>query len=346
MGNKGLSPLVYVAFAAVTLATLVICVAIGSVNVPLPSTVRAVVDAISSALGGTAHTTDSTSSIVTDVRLPRVLCAGLIGAALSISGCAMQGLLKNPLADGSTLGISAGASLGAVIAIVTGFTLPMLPFAGSTVMAALFAFLSLLAILTLAYRLDRSLSTNTIILIGIIYAMFVSALMSIFIVFAGEKARHIVFWTLGSLSGSTYQHVAMLTAVLAVFGTILLALRRELNAFAIGEDNARHIGVNVKRVKLLVLICVSALIGACVSIGGTIAFVGLVTPHMVRMLTGPSHSRLMPASLFSGAVFLMASDLVARTVLSPRELPIGVVTSLVGAVLFVRIFFISRRTGR
>jgi iron complex transport system permease protein len=133
---------------------------------------------------------------------------------------------------------------------------------------------------------------------------------------------------------------------LALFGGVLLSLGRELNAFAIDEDNARHIGVNVQRVKLLVLICVSALIGACVSIGGTIAFVGLVTPHIVRMLTGPNHSRLMPACLFGGAIFLMASDLVARTVLSPRELPIGVVTSLVGAVLFVRIFFATRRAGR
>jgi iron complex transport system permease protein len=131
--------------------------------------------------------------------------------------------------------------------------------------------------------------------------------------------------------------------VLALFGGILLSLSRELNAFAIGEDNARHIGVNIKRVKMLVLICVSALIGACISVGGPIAFVGLVTPHIMRMLTGPNHSRLMPASVFGGAVFLMLSDLVARTILTPKELPIGVVTSLIGAVLFIRIFFMTRR---
>jgi iron complex transport system permease protein len=346
MKSKGFAPFAYVGFVAVTVATLLICVAIGSVNVALPDVLRVIGDAFGAALSGTERAADSASSIIMGTRLPRVLCAGLVGAALSLSGCAMQGLLKNPLADGSTLGVSAGASLGAVIAIVTGFTLPLLPVAGTTVLAALFAFLSLFAILTLAYRLDRSLSTNTIILIGIIYAMFVSALMSVFIVFAGEQANHIVFWTLGSLSGSTYQYVLMLTAVLAIFGGILLTLARELNAFAIGEDNARHIGVNVRRVKFLVLICVAALIGACVSVGGTIAFVGLVTPHMVRMLTGPNHRRLMPASLFGGAIFLMASDLVARIVLSPRELPIGVVTSLVGAVLFVRIFLVARKGGR
>jgi iron complex transport system permease protein len=340
--GKGFTPLVYAVFIVATAATLVVCVAVGSVNVPLLETIHAIQDA----LIGTKTVSSTVSSIVTDVRLPRVLCAGLVGAALSISGCAMQGLLKNPLADGSTLGVSAGASLGAVIAIATGLTIPLLPFAGTTVMAALFAFLSLLIILTLAYHLDRSLATNTIILIGIVYAMFVSALMSVFIAFAGEQAQRIVFWTLGSLSGSTYQYTLMMAVALVLFGGILFSLRRELNAFAIGEDNARHIGVNVKRVKMLVLVCVSALIGACVSIGGIIAFVGLVTPHMVRMLTGPNHNRLMPASLFGGAIFLMASDLVARTILNPRELPIGVVTSLVGAVLFIRIFFMSRKPGR
>jgi iron complex transport system permease protein len=353
MGSKGLTPLVYVAFVAVTVATLVVCVALGSVNIPLWDVVRAIGAALGEAVGaGAAAGTEPsalpsvTSTIVVDVRLPRVLCAGLVGAALAISGCAMQGLLKNPLADGSTLGVSAGASLGAVIAIATGLAIPLLPIAGTSVMAALFAFLSLLIILTLAYRLDRSLSTDTIILIGIIYAMFVSALISIFIVFAGEQAQRIIFWTLGSLSGSNYQYVLLMTVVLAVFGGILLALRRELNAFAIGEDNARHIGVNVRRVKLLVLVCVSALIGACVSIGGIIAFVGLVTPHMVRIISGPNHNRLMPASLFGGAVLLMASDLVARTVLSPRELPIGVVTSLIGAAIFIHIFSRSRKAGR
>ncbi|MDR1185175.1 MAG: iron ABC transporter permease [Coriobacteriales bacterium] len=339
---KGFRPLAYVIFVVVTLATLLVSVAVGSVGVSLPDAMRAIMGTLS----GADMSQDSATAIIVNTRLPRVLCAGLVGAALAISGCAMQGLLKNPLADGSTLGVSAGASLGAVIAIVTGFTIPLLPLAGTTVMAALFAFLSLLTILALAYRLDRSLSTDTIILIGIILAMSISALMSVFIVFAGEQASRIVFWTLGSLSGSTYQYVMMLAAVLLIFGGIIFSLRRELNAFAVGEDNARHIGVNVKRVKLLILVCVSALIGACVSVGGVIAFVGLVTPHMVRMITGPNHSRLIPASLFGGATFLMLSDLVARTILSPRELPIGVVTSLVGAVLFIRIFFMVRRAGR
>ena len=353
MTSKGFKAPAYVLFAVATLVTVLLCTAVGSVYIPLPDALAAIWNSLTSWLSGafmgtsaaapTGGSVATVADIVPSVRLPRVLCAGLVGAALAVSGCAMQGLLKNPLADGSTLGVSAGASLGAVLAIVFGLNLAALPFAGTTIMAALFAFLSLLTILALAYRLDYSLSTNTIILVGVIFGMFVSALISIFIVFAGQQAAHIIFWTMGSLQGRGYEYVLMLLLVLAVFGGILLSLRRELNAFAIGEDNARHLGVDVKRVKLLVLICTAALIGAAVSVGGTIAFVGLVTPHIVRMLTGPNHARLMPASLFGGAIFLMLCDLIARTALIPRELPIGVITSIIGAVIFVRIFFVTRK---
>ena len=283
------------------------------------------------------------ASIILSVRLPRVLCVAMTGAALALAGGAMQGLLKNPLADGSTLGVSSGAALGAVIAIAFGVRFPGLPFAGTMVMAILFAFLSLVLILTLAYRLDYSLATNTIILIGVIFSMFVSSLMNIIVTFAADRIQHITFWTMGSLQGAGYQNALVLGAALAVCGGMILRRAQELNAFAIGEDNARHIGVDVRRVKLIILITVSGLIGVCVSTGGSIGFVGLVTPHMVRMLVGPNHRRLLPASMFGGAVFLMLADLAARTLLNPIELPIGVVTSLVGAVVFVVIFYRSRR---
>ncbi|MDR1422321.1 MAG: iron ABC transporter permease [Coriobacteriales bacterium] len=342
MPPKGFAPLIYLVFVVILLAAFVLCVLVGSVSVALPDAMAAIWAAISGGEGPAG----SASSIVIDIRLPRVLCAGLVGAALSLAGCALQGLLKNPLADGTTLGVSAGASLGAVIAISFGITISVLPVAGTTVMAALFAFLSLLIILALAYRLDRSLSTDTIILIGVIYGMFISAFISVLIVFAGEQATRIVFWTMGSLSSSSYGSVLLMAVVVAIFGSVLLGLSNELNAFAIGEDNARHIGVNVRRVKVIVLVCVSALVGACVSIGGIIGFVGLVTPHMVRRITGPNHRLLMPASIFAGAVFLMLSDLLARTLFSPRELPIGVVTSIIGAIIFVRIFFSTRQRVR
>lgn len=338
-GKDGFTVAKLVLFAAATLATMVLCVCVGSVPLPLKETVKV----IWSAIWGLPMPDGVSAPIILSVRLPRVLCVALTGAALSICGGAMQGLLKNPLADGSTLGVSSGASLGAVIAIAFGITIPQIPFAGTMVMAILFAFLSLLIILSLAYRIDYSMSTNTIILIGVIYSMFVSSILALIITFASDHVKQITFWTMGSLLGASMQNALVLLVALILFGGVILRYSRELNAFAISEGNARQIGVPVRRVKLVLLIAVSALIGVCVSIGGTIGFVGLVTPHMVRMIVGPDHKRLLPASLFGGAVFLMLADLVARILLNPIELPIGVVTSFVGAFLFIVIFYRSRR---
>ena len=330
----------YIVFAGITLFTFALCVSIGSVSVPIRDTITIIWNSI---WGIPIPVTITSPAIILSIRLPRVICVALTGASLSLAGGAMQGLLRNPLADGSTLGVSSGASLGAVIAIAFGITVPSLPFAGTMVMAITFAFISLIIILSLAYKLDYSLATNTIILIGVIYSMFISSILSLIITFASDKVQHITFWTMGSLAGSSLNNARVLLMALVTFGGVILLHARELNAFAIGEENARHIGVNVKRVKLIIMIAVSGLIGVCVSIGGTIGFVGLVTPHMVRMITGPNHKRLLPASLFGGATFLMLADLAARILLNPLELPIGVVTSFIGALLFVYIFYTSRR---
>lgn len=335
------SPLVYLVFAAVMLLTLVLCVSVGSVAIPFGETASVIADAL---LGREAPQTTA-ASIILSSRLPRVLCVALTGASLAICGAAMQGLLKNPLADGSTLGVASGASLGAVTAIAFGITFPDLPFAGTMVMAMLFAFVSIVVILSLAYKLDYSLSTNSIILIGVIYSMFASSLLSLIITFSGDKLHSITFWTMGSLAGTSYRNALVLLLALVLCGGVLLGLSRELNAFAVGEDNARHVGVNVRAVRLSVLIAVSALIGVCVSIGGCIGFVGLVTPHIVRMITGPNHARLLPATLFGGSTFLMLCDLAARMVANPLQLPIGVVTSLIGAVVFIVIFYRSGRAS-
>lgn len=331
----------YAVMAGMLMAVMLLCVCVGSVSIPLAETVSA----IGRALCGLEAQAGVGRNIIVNVRLPRVLNVALMGAALSLCGAAMQGLLRNPLADGSTLGVSSGASLGAVIALAFGVRVPGTEYGGVMGMAMLFAFLSLLLILSLAYTLDRSLSTNSIILIGVIFSMFASSFMTLIISFAGERVRSITFWTMGSLSGTGYAHARILALALLVCGGVILRRARELDAFAIGEENARYIGVPVKRVKLEILIAVSVLIGVSVSIGGTIGFVGLVMPHMARMLAGPNHGRLLPASMFSGAVFLMLMDLVARTLLSPIELPIGVVTSMIGAAAFVAVFYRTRKAG-
>ena len=333
------SPLTYALLAAALLMTMIFCVCVGSVRIRIADTVTAVWNAV----WGLPIPENIAKNIILNVRLPRVLCVALAGAALSICGAAMQGLLRNPLADGSTLGVSSGAALGALTAIAAGFTIPGSSFGGTMVSAMVFAFGSLILILSLAYSLDRSLSTGSIILIGVIFTMFISSIISLIVTFASDHTRSLSFWTMGSFSGVNYDQVKLLGIALVICGGILIRYSPELNAFAIGEDNARHIGVNVKRVKLVILITVSALIGICVSIAGTVSFVGLIMPHIARMLVGPNHKRLLPASLFSGAIFLLLADLTARTLLSPIELPIGVVTSIIGAVAFVIIFYKTRK---
>ena len=333
------TPLTYGLLAAALLLTMILCVCVGSVSISFSDTVTAVWNAIR----GLPIPENIAKNIILNVRLPRVLCVTLAGAALSLCGAAMQGLLRNPLADGSTMGVSSGAALGAVIAMATGFTLPGSGYGGIMVTAMAFAFGSLALILSLAYVLDRSLATSSIILIGVIFTMFISSIISLIITFASDHTRSLSFWTLGSFSGANYDQVKLLGLALILCGGVILRFSPELNAFAIGEDNARHIGVNVKRVKLIILITVSILIGVCVSISGTVSFVGLVMPHIARMLVGPNHKRLLPASLFSGAIFLLLADLTARTLLSPIELSIGVVTSVVGAVAFVIIFYRTRK---
>ncbi|MBR3108483.1 MAG: iron ABC transporter permease [Clostridia bacterium] len=333
------TPLTYVLLAVTLLLTMILCVCVGSVSISFSDTVIAVWNA----LWGLPIPQNIAKNIILNVRLPRVLCVTLAGAALSLCGAAMQGLLRNPLADGSTMGVSSGAALGAVIAMATGFTLPGSKYGGVMIAAMAFAFGALVLILSLAYALDRSLATSSIILIGVIFTMFISSIISLIITFASDHTRSLAFWTLGSFSGVNYGQAKLLCVALVVCGGVILRLSPELNAFAVGEDNARHIGVNVKRVKLVILIAVSMLIGVCVSISGTVSFVGLVMPHIARMLVGPNHKRLLPASLFSGAIFLLLADLTARTLLSPIELSIGVVTSMVGAVAFVVIFYHTRK---
>ncbi|MBR6666966.1 MAG: iron ABC transporter permease [Clostridia bacterium] len=331
----------YVLLAAALIACLLLCICVGSVAIPLKDTVVA----LWNSLRGLEIPAGISKNIILNVRLPRVLNVALVGAALSLCGAAMQGLLRNPLADGSTLGVSSGASLGAVLALALGVSIPGFSLGGTMLMAMLFAFLSLAAILGLAYALDRSLSTNSIILIGVIFSMFVSSAINLIISFAQEHIKSITFWTMGSLSGTNLSCAGVLALALLLCGGVILRYARELNAFAIGEDNARNIGVNVRRVKLIILIAVSVLIGVSVSVSGAIGFVGLVMPHMARMITGPNHKRLLPASMFAGAIFLLLADLTARTILAPVEIPIGVVTSLVGATAFIAVFYRTRKAG-
>ena len=321
------------------LLSVLLCVALGAVVVPINKTATV----LWRALTGQAFLMDAQARILLLVRRLRVLSVFLVGAAVSRCGAAMQGLLRNPLADGATLGVSSGASLGAMLALLFGFSLPGFPLGGTALFSMAFAFMALVLVLSFAYVLDRSLATTTIILIGIVLTMLMGSLMSLLISFAGNRLRTLTFWTLGSLSASSYSDALLLAAFLLICVPVLLSQTRELDALSLGEEAAQHLGVSVRKVKLLVLIIVSMLIGVTVSIGGSIGFVGLGIPHITRLITGPKHKVLLPYSLILGGIFLMYCDLIARSLLSPVELPLGVVTSLIGAVFFMVILLRQRR---
>lgn len=339
MKSKVRASIVFGSMGLLFFLLFILCICIGSVSISPKDAGRA----IEEFLLHRPITQKMAYLIVVQVRLPRVVCAALVGAALSLCGAVMQGLFQNPLMDGSTFGVSSGASLGAVVAIALDIQIPGFFMSGTILFAMGFAFVSMLFLLLLAYRIDCSLQTNTLILLGVVFSMFINSVMSFIITFVGEKLKTITFWTMGSLERSDGFCIALLFTSLCVFGGILLRYATELNAFALGVDHARSLGVNVERVKWVSLICVSGLIGICVSISGTIGFVGLMVPHMVRKVVGPNHQKLLPFSIWFGAVFLMIADLLCRVVLRPLELPIGVLTSFVGAIVFFYIFFISRK---
>ncbi|UUX33341.1 FecCD family ABC transporter permease [Fundicoccus culcitae] len=318
------------------LAVFILCVSIGSVTIPIEDILHSF-----KALITGQELNNQYDRIIYYIRIPRVIVAGLVGVALALSGAIMQGLLKNPLADGSTLGISSGASLGAVIAIVTGFNIPRLPYYGTVIMAIIFAFGSLVVILSISYRIDKTLSNNTVILVGVIFSMTASSLISLLIAIFNNDIQRIIFWTMGSLSGSTYENATLLLVAIIIFGVIALTNAEELNAFSLGEDQARNLGVDVKKIRILLFLCSSALIGTAVAVGGNIGFVGLIIPHITRLIFGSNHKIVLPMTCFIGAIFLMITDLISRTLFSPTELPIGVITALIGSVLFLVIF--SRR---
>lgn len=306
-------------------------VSIGSVNIPL--------EVLWNPQGNEIN-----ANILWKIRVPRVLIAALVGASLAIAGAAFQGLLKNPLADPYTLGVSSGASVGAVITIFFGISIPFLGVYTLPVFSMVGACITMVLVMGFTRLVDRSMKMETLILTGVIFSSFLGSMISLMIALTGEELRQIIGWILGSVSMRGWPHVKMI-APFVILGTVILWLqRRELNVMIYGEERAQHLGVNVKRSKLLVLTGGSILTGAAVAVSGTIGFVGLVVPHMTRILWGADHRHLLVLSYFNGATLLILCDLVARTIITPAELPIGVITAFIGAPVFAFIFFRQRRS--
>lgn len=324
-------------------AAILIGISIGTVTVPIGDIVKI----IGSRLFNISHVNVDPmyTTIVWNIRFPRVVLAGLVGASLAIAGAAFQGLLRNPLADPYTLGVSSGASVGAVLTIFLHISIPVIGSYTLPFLSILFALITIIAVLIFAKRIDRSMKVETIILTGVIFSSFLSAFISLMIALTGDELRQIVSWLMGSVSMRGWEYIQIILPFFLIGSFLLLMNGNELNAMSFGEERAQHLGVNVKRRKMLVLTAGSILTGAAVAVSGTIGFVGLVIPHLTRLLWGPDHKHLLPLSMLTGSAFLILADLTARTVISPTELPIGVITSLIGAPVFAVILIRNKRKG-
>lgn len=331
--------------SGILLLAIVLGISLGSVRIPIKELSHIIgVEIFRIPLLDESQATST--NIVMKIRMPRVILAGLVGASLALAGAAFQGLLRNPLADPYTLGVSSGASVGAVGVIFFQISLPFFQQFTLPFISIIAAFLTIFIVLLFARSIEPSLKVETIILTGIIFSSFLGAFLSLMIALSGEELRQIIGWLLGSVSMRGWSYVQIILPFFLIGSFVLLMNTRELNAMSFGENQAKHLGVDVEKRKLIILASASVLTGAAVAVSGTIGFVGLIIPHFVRILCGPDHKHVLPLSMITGAAFLILADLVARVIIQPAELPIGVITALIGAPAFAVILVRRRMESR
>ncbi|MET0529203.1 MAG: iron chelate uptake ABC transporter family permease subunit [Microvirga sp.] len=338
--RAALMPALALLLVIVSLAAL----SLGATGMPASRVLTIIIDT----LAGQVAATGGDALIILQVRLPRLLLGLLIGAALASSGALMQGLFRNPLTDPGLVGVSAGAALAAAatITLSDAFLVPLigpLPFSVLPVGAFFGGFLTTLALYVISTRSGRT-SIATMLLAGIAFGALSGALMGVFAYLSDDRQlRDLSFWSLGSLSGATWTKVA--AAAPLILPTLLATpfLARGLNALSLGEAEAFHLGVPVQRVKAIAILLVAVSVGASVACAGMIGFVGIVVPHVLRLIAGADHRMLLPASALLGASLLVAADTVARTAAAPAELPIGILTAAIGAPFFL--WLLLRRKG-
>jgi iron complex transport system permease protein len=332
--------LLLLCLAALVGATL-LAVTIGSVAVP--------VDAVFALLGERlfrlaplAAWPDKYRTILFDIRLPRIAFIAVTGAALASAGAAYQGLFRNPLADPYLVGVASGAGLGATVALTLQLPGTFLGL-GSVPVGAFIGALGTVGLVTLSAQVGRRVPISTMLLAGVAVGSFASACTTFLMLRTPEGLRRAFNWLLGGYTGGGWEAVGLILPYVAIGLVVLQFNARALNVLQLDEEQARQLGINVERVKLTLVVAATLMTAAVVAFGGLIGFVGLVVPHTVRMLGGPDYRRLLPLSAIGGAAFLILADLVARTALSPQELPVGVVTALAGAPFFI---FLLRRLKR
>jgi len=328
----------------VSVVAILLGIAIGSVNIPVMDVLR-IIGNRALGLNLPENITPQRAAIVFSQRMPRTLVAFIVGAMLSVSGAVMQSVLRNPLASSYTLGVSSGASLGASLVILVGVTLPFLPILSTPILGFAFGFATILIVMAIARQLDVRMDNHTIILTGMVFALFINAISTLMFSFFREGTQRMIFWQMGSFRLLGWDTVYILAPVALVGILLITYFKLELDVMTFGEEQAQSIGVNTRKIKLALLITAAALTGSAIAFAGVIGFVDLVAPHIVRKIYGSSHKHVIPMSAIVGGTFMVVADLAARTLTSPVELPVGAVTAIIGAPFFAYIYF-NRRKGR
>ena len=326
------------ATVCISFLVLMAGVAIGSVYVP-PGDIFRILGHKMFGFNLPENIKPSAVAIVWNLRFPRALLAYVAGGALSVSGAVMQSVLRNPLASSYTLGVSSGASLGACIVIMYGASIPALSAFMLPVTGFAFGLGTILLAVAFASRLDGQMQNNTIILVGMVFSLFVNAVTTLLSAISREHMQRLIYWQMGSFSMKDWSTVFILAPVVAAGTIFILHFNRELDMMTFGEEQAKTMGVNLKRVKWILLVSAAAVTGSAIAFVGVIGFVDLVAPHIVRRLFGSSHKYVIPMSAVLGGAFMVVCDLAARTVVSPSELPVGAVTAIIGAPFFAYIYF-------
>ncbi|NMM53888.1 FecCD family ABC transporter permease [Paenibacillus aquistagni] len=346
--SKGLSRITAIGAAGITLLLLSIvgCLAVGSVHMPFGEITRILLHHIPGLQDLFPPTWEDTSAqIMMKVRLPRVMLALFVGASLGTAGAAFQGVLRNPLADPYTLGVSSGASVGAAVLITFNLQLALFGQWSIPIVAFVTAVMTLLVVLLMA-RHSGKMAIETLILSGVVVNAFLGACVSFMVSMSKQTVNDILYWTMGSLALRGWQYVMIIAPYFLITFIILCAYARPLNLLSLGERQAAHLGLHVERTKWIVLLTATLVTAGAVSVSGVIGFVGLVVPHMLRLMIGPDYRLLMPMSAIGGAIYVMWADTIARSILAPTEIPLGVVTAFVGAPFFAYLLIRNKKKQR
>ncbi|MDR1804241.1 MAG: iron ABC transporter permease [Treponema sp.] len=329
----------FIAAGASGLLILWAGVSLGSSNIAFGDTLKALLEKI---FGVSLDTEARIVTIVWNLRFPRAILAFMVGGALAASGAVFQSVLKNPLASPYILGVSSGASLGAGLVILTGFTLPFIRGFTLPLSGFVFGIGTVFLVIWCSSRLDKTMSNNTVILFGMVFSLFVNAILTTLTALYREELRNLLHWQMGSFSMRGWSYSGLLLPFLIIGSLVIFRYAREMDILSFGDDDAQSMGVDSVRVRRILLTCSAALTGAAVALCGVIGFVDLIAPHLARKITGSRHCYVLPMAFLMGGSLLVITDLVARTVVSPSELPVGAVTALIGGPFFAWLYFKKR----